>query len=105
MEKRTIAGVEVGVNEEGYLTDRSQWTSDIAVEIAKELELPELTEHHWKVINFLREDYEEKESVATLRRIRKTGGISTKDLYRLFPEGPIKKAAKVAGLPKPESCV
>lgn len=104
MQTKEIAGSQVELNEEGYLTDRSQWNREIAEAIAKE-EGIELTDEHWKVLDFIASDFEEKQVVPGMRRIKKVGGIQTKDLYRLFPDGPIKKAARIGGFPKPTSCV
>ena len=105
MPERDIAGIKVNVNEEGFLTDHSQWTREIAVEIAKEEGLADLTEGHWKVLDFLQSDYKEKGALPSIRRVKNAGGVPTKELYQLFPEGPLKKAARIAGLPKPASCV
>ncbi len=104
MPTKEIAGVSVDLNEEGYLTDRSQWNRDVAAALAAEEEI-ELTDEHWKVLDFIIADYEEKQAVPGMRRMNKVGGIPTKDLYRLFPNGPIKKAARISGFPKPASCV
>jgi tRNA 2-thiouridine synthesizing protein E len=57
------------------------------------------------VINFLRQDYKEKGTMPTIRRVKNAGGIPTKELYDLFPGGPLKKSSFVAGLPKPASCI
>jgi tRNA 2-thiouridine synthesizing protein E len=105
MAKKEIAGTTVDVNEEGYLTNPSQWTKEIAAVIAQEEGIKNLSEGHWKVIYFLREDYEKSGKMPTIRRVKKAGGIPTKDLYQLYPEGPLKKASRIAGLPKPESCI
>ncbi len=103
--EKTLAGQTVNVTEEGYLTDKSQWSKEIAAEIAKEVGIEELTNGHWEVIEFLQKDYDETGKIPTIRRVKKVGGISTKDLYDLFPEGPLMKASKIAGLSKPASCV
>ncbi|MBN2415336.1 TusE/DsrC/DsvC family sulfur relay protein [bacterium] len=105
MAAKVIAGTPVEVNEEGYLVDASQWNRDMATEIAREVDIQELTDDHWKVIDFLRRDAEEKGGSPTIRRLKKAGGIDTKLLYELFPGGPLKKATKIAGLPKPASCI
>ena len=105
MAQKEYAGVSVDVNEEGYLTDSSQWSKKIAEAIAKEEGIADLTDGHWNVIEFLRKDAEGKESSPTIRRLKKVGGIDTKLLYELFPGGPLKKATRIAGLPKPASCV
>jgi tRNA 2-thiouridine synthesizing protein E len=104
MATKEIAGKTVNVTEEGYLTDPAQWTREVAQAIAAEEGIT-LTDAHWKVIDFLKKDFAEAGVLASMRRINKTGGIATKDLYDLFPDGPLKKAARIAGLPKPTSCV
>jgi len=98
-------GHKVDVNPEGFLLDSSQWTPEIAEEIAKEVGLGPLTERHWKVITFCREDAAREGQSPGLRRIAKLSGVETKELYQLFPKGPGKLAARLAGLPKPTSCV
>lgn len=105
MSERIIVGFSVDVNEEGYLTNFSQWNKEIAIELAKEEGISELTEQHWKVIDFFQKDYKESEKIPTIRRLNKVAGIATNELYQLFPDGPLKKAAKVSGLKKPESCI
>jgi len=100
-----IAGVTVDVNEEGYMTDPGQWTRAIGEAIAAELEITPMTEAHWKVIDFLRKDYAEQGQMPSIRRVKNAGGIPTKELYVLFPDGPLKKASRIAGLPKPSSCI
>lgn len=104
MPSKEIAGTTIDVNEEGFLTDRSQWNKDVAAALASE-EGIELTDEHWKVIDFIESDFSEKQAIPGMRRMNKVGGIPTKDLYRLFPNGPIKKAARISGYPKPASCV
>lgn len=103
--EKVIAGYSVNVTEEGYLTDRKQWNKEIADAIAKDLGINELTTGHWQVIEFLQKDFEGTEKIPTIRRVNKVGNIPTKDLYALFPDGPLMKATKIAGLSKPVSCV
>ena len=105
MATRVIAGKTVQVNEDGFLTDPSEWTNEIAAEIAKEEGIAELTEAHWKVINFARESAINGGKSPTLRTITNGSGVSTKELFSLFPKGPAKKVAHIAGLGKPEGCV
>jgi dissimilatory sulfite reductase related protein len=106
MATRDIAGKTVQVNDEGYLTDPAEWTKEIAGEIAREEGLSDLTDAHWKVIGFCREAAKSLGGKSpTLRQITTGTGISTKDLFALFPKGPAKKVARVAGLGKPEGCV
>ena len=105
MSKKEITGVTVNVSEDGYLTDPTQWTKEIASAIAKEEGIDILTDSHWQVIGFLQKDFKANGKLPTMRRVKKAGGIPTKELYQLYPDGPLKKAAKIAGLPKPESCI
>ena len=105
MASKEIAGKTVEVNEEGFLVNPGEWTKEIAVELAKEEGIAELTEAHWKVINFSRESAGSTGASPTLRAITSGSGVSTKELFSLFPKGPAKKVAKIAGLGKPEGCV
>ena len=105
MTTQTIAGMNIDVNEEGFMTDPSQWNREIAAEIATEEGITELTEDHWKVIDFCRESATESGSAPTLRQITSGTGISTKELFALYPKGPAKKVARISGLGKPEGCV
>jgi tRNA 2-thiouridine synthesizing protein E len=104
MPQKTINGVTIDVNEEGYLTNHAQWNRDIAAALAAEEGIT-LTDEHWKVLDFIARDFTEKGVVPGMRRMNKVGNIATKDLYSLFPDGPIKKAARISGFPKPASCV
>lgn len=102
--KKTIAGTEVDVNEEGYLTDMTQWSEAMAAAIAAEEGIAELTESHWKVVRYLR-DQQAAGAALTIRSMGKSGVVTTKELYDLFPGGPLKKASKIAGIPKPVGCI
>lgn len=102
--KQTIAGTEVDVNEEGYLTDMSQWNEAIAAAIAVEENIGVLGEGHMKVIRYLREQ-QAKGAPLTIRSMGKSGVVTTKELYDLFPGGPLKKSSKIAGIPKPVGCI
>jgi TusE/DsrC/DsvC family sulfur relay protein len=104
MTTTTIDGHTVHVNEEGFMTDPSEWDEQLAKSLATQIGL-DLTDDHWKAIRFLREDYATQGETATLRRISTVGGIPTKTLFQLFPQKPAKKLAYVAGLPKPHGCV
>jgi len=95
----------VSLNEEGFMTNPDEWTEEIARVIAKKEGIEELTEAHWKIINHCRETRGENGSSPTLREITASVGISTKELFLLFPKGPAKKVAKISGLGKPEGCV
>ncbi len=105
MASREICGKTIHVNDEGFLTDPNEWDKDIAAELAKEEGIPALTDAPWKVIDFCRKDAASTGTAPTLRRITAQGGVSTKELFALFPKGPAKKVARISGLGKPEGCV
>ncbi|MEV4702840.1 TusE/DsrC/DsvC family sulfur relay protein [Actinoplanes sp. NPDC049316] len=100
----TIAGREIHVDEEGFLTVYDEWDPDLAKELATGIGI-DLTDAHRKAIDFLRQDYAAQGETATLRRVSTVGGIPTKELFALFPKKPAKKMAYIAGLPKPHGCV
>ena len=99
-----IAGREVNVDDEGFMTEYGEWTEQLGGQLAANIGI-EMTERHWDVIRFLRSDYADQNETATLRRVSTVGGIPTKELFDLFPKKPAKKMAYVAGLPKPAGCV
>lgn len=103
MSVKTLAGVQVNVTEEGYLEDMNQWNQEVAKEIAKELDI-ELTDKHFAVLNYLRDKTKEGEAL-TIRKVGNSGIVNIKELYQLFPKGPLKFSSKIAGIPKPTSCV
>ncbi|MFQ5527838.1 MAG: TusE/DsrC/DsvC family sulfur relay protein [Thermoanaerobaculia bacterium] len=105
MPATTYAGYEIEINDEGFLVNSDQWNREIAEAIAGEVGIGPLTEKHWEVIEFCREDAEEQGTPPGLRRISKLSGVNMKELYRLFPKGPGKLAARVSGLPKPQGCI
>ena len=105
MPTRTLAGTTVDVNEEGFFTEPTEWNEEIAVELAKEAGIDELTPDPWTVLEFMRSQYFEKGTGPTVRVLGKTSGVSVKELYLLFPKGPAKMAAKIAGIPKPRGCI
>jgi len=92
-------------NEDGFLTNPMDWTKELATEIAQEAGIAELTDEHWKVIDFSRSNAEDSGASPTLRQITKGADVPTKLLFKLFPKGPAKKVAKISGLGKPEGCV
>lgn len=103
METLTINNAAIKVNEEGYFTDPSQWNEDIAIEMAKQQNI-DLSEKHFEVLHFLRNKYAEDVPL-TIRKVGKSGIVDIKEFYKLFPGGPLKISSKIAGIPKPVSCV
>ena len=105
MATQVIAGQEVTVDDEGFMTDPSEWSEEIAGVLAKNIAIDTLTDEHWTVIKWLREDFEAEGETATLRRVSAVGGIPTKTLFQLFPKKPARKMSYVSGLPKPAGCI
>jgi len=101
--EKIIAGKTVAVNEEGYLVNFSQWDKTIGEELAKEADI-NLTPSHWNLIDYLQDEYK-KEVPLTIRKIGKSGVVDIKGFYQLFPTAPLKTASKIAGIPKPVSCI
>ncbi|HZE06684.1 MAG TPA: TusE/DsrC/DsvC family sulfur relay protein [Solirubrobacteraceae bacterium] len=90
---------------EGFFVHPEQWNETMADEIARESGIAELTDRHWQVINFMRTTYLQTGSAPSIRTLGKTSGVPIKELYQLFPKGPAKLAAKIAGIPKPRGCI
>jgi tRNA 2-thiouridine synthesizing protein E len=105
MATRELAGVTVDIDENGYMTDHKAWNKDIAAAFAKEQGIDELNDRHYIVIDFMRKEFEENGTGPSIRKLNKQSGVNTKELYELFPGGPAKKAALIAGIPKPQGCV
>ncbi len=103
MATKMIAGNSLDVDELGYMTNLNQWNRDVAVALAKEVGI-NLTDKHWAVIEYIQNEYK-KGIPLTIRKITKSGVVDTKEFYALFPEGPLKKASFIAGIPKPIGCV
>jgi dissimilatory sulfite reductase related protein len=102
MEKQ-IAGKTIAVNQEGYLVNFSEWNKQVGEELAQEAQI-KLTPRHWNVITYLQSEFK-KEVPLSIRKIGKSGVVDIKEFYSLFPSAPLKTAAKIAGIPKPASCI
>jgi tRNA 2-thiouridine synthesizing protein E len=89
---------------DGFMVDPNAWSPEVGEAIAESIGM-QLTDRHWIVINFARQEFEAKGEAPTLRRITKTTPVNTKELYQLFPGGPAKVAARVSGLGKPTGCI
>ncbi|MBS1249048.1 MAG: Sulfite reductase, dissimilatory-type subunit gamma [Chloroflexi bacterium] len=94
----------VEFDDEGFMVDASAWTEGIGQAIAEALEV-DLTDRHWLVINYARKEFEGNGEPPTLRRITTQTDVSMKEMYKLFPGGPAKIAANIAGLKKPTGCI
>jgi len=105
MPSKVYDGTEVAVDGEGFFADPGQWREEMAPQIAAECGIETLSEQHWQVIKFMRHEYTEKGTGPSVRALSKTSGVTIKELYQLFPKGPAKLAAKIAGIPKPRGCI
>jgi TusE/DsrC/DsvC family sulfur relay protein len=90
---------------EGFLAHVEDWTPELALALAVESGIPILTDRHWAVIDFMRKEFLMKGDAPTIRTLGKESGVSIKELYQLFPKGPAKLAARIAGIPKPHGCI
>ncbi|HAW19405.1 MAG TPA: sulfur relay protein DsrC [Flavobacteriales bacterium] len=101
--EKTISGSTVQLTEEGYLQDISQWSQSLGQEIAQEEEI-QMTDRHWEVISYI-QDQHKNDVELTIRKVGKSGVTDIKEFYALFPGGPLKKASRIAGIPKPVCCI
>lgn len=103
MEERIYAGICINCNEQGYLTDFNQWNREVGIDIAKEEQIT-MTDKHWEVIQYIQDQYRQDVAL-TIRKIGKSGVVSIKEFYQLFPKGPLKVSSRISGIPKPASCI
>jgi tRNA 2-thiouridine synthesizing protein E len=101
--EKSIAGTTIQVNEEGYMTQFSEWTKEIGEALAQENNIS-MSPRHWEVIEYIQSEYK-ADSPLSIRKIGKSGVVDIKEFYQLFPQGPLKTASKIAGIPKPASCL
>jgi dissimilatory sulfite reductase related protein len=105
MNVATVELADVARNDEGFFRDPSQWSNAMVPALAAQEGISYLTDRHWQVIRFMRSEYLEKGTGPTVRVLGKASGVSIKELYELFPKGPAKVAARIAGIPKPRGCI
>ena len=105
MPTETLASTEVELNDEGFFVHPEQWSEEMVPELARREGIDPLTEAHWHVVRFMRAEYASKGSGPTVRVLGRASGVPVKELYQLFPKGPAKLAAKIAGIPKPRGCI
>ena len=103
MAEKILAGYCINCNDQGYLTDQDQWRKEVGLEIAAE-EGIEMGDKHWEVVDYLRDQCKQGVDI-TIRKVGKSGVVTIKEFYQLFPKGPLKTASKIAGIPKPVSCI
>jgi TusE/DsrC/DsvC family sulfur relay protein len=97
--------VKIEVDEDGFIQEMDKWNEDVALALATTEGVDNMTENHWKIVNYLRDYYQKFGIAPMIRKLCKETGFSLKEIYELFPSGPAKGACKVAGLAKPTGCV
>lgn len=102
---RTINNQPIDFDAEGFMTNFKEWNLDLAKTLAAEEGIAALTDRHLLVVNFMRKEFEATGEGPSIRRLTKESGVPTKELYELFPNGPAKKAARIAGINKPHGCI
>lgn len=105
MAKKMLGGIEIEIDEDGFIQEPGKWSTAVAEDLAKDENAYPMGEDHWKVIDYLRDYYLKYEIAPPIRMLVKQTGIDLKSIYKLFPNGPARGACKVAGLPKPTGCV
>ena len=100
-----IAGKQVEIDEDGFLVNPQDWNEDVVKAFSALEDISELTEDHWKLIDYLRNYFKQFGIAPMIRKMCKDTGFTLKQIYDLFPSGPAKGACKLAGLPKPTGCV
>ncbi len=105
MASKEIAGRSIELDDEGFMMDHTAWDRDIAIELAREEGIDPLTDRHFEILDFFRKEFESNGTAPSIRKLNKLNVVPTKELYSLFPGGPAKKAARIAGLKKPQGCI
>lgn len=100
-----VGNLKIEVDEDGFIQETDKWNEEVAAALAKKEGIENLTEEHWKLINYLRDYYKQFGVAPMIRKVCKDTGFQLKKIYELFPSGPAKGACKVAGLAKPTGCV
>jgi TusE/DsrC/DsvC family sulfur relay protein len=101
----THGEITLDVDEDGFMQEPEAWSKDVAMALATTEGVDDLTEEHWKLVDYLRNYYVQFGVAPMIRKLCKETGFDLKKVYALFPSGPAKGACKVAGLPKPTGCV
>ena len=105
MPKVTLGGQEIEIDEDGFIQEPDKWSKEVAEDLAKTEGAYPMSEDHWKIINYLRDNYMKFGSAPPVRMLTKETKLDLKTVYKLFPNGPAKGACKIAGIPKPTGCV
>ena len=100
-----IAGKTIEFDKDGFMTDPSLWDEEVALAIAGDEGIADISEKHWRIVNFIRDYWKEHDLAPPVRLICKELEIGVREIYKLFTSGPARGACRIAGLPKPDGCV
>lgn len=100
-----IGDVNVEFDKDGFMLEPESWGDAVAAAIAREEGIEEMSEDHWKIVNFIRDYWKEHDLAPPVRLVCQQCGVSVRQIYKLFASGPARGACRVAGLPKPDGCV
>lgn len=96
---------EISLDQDGFMVEPLLWNDTVARAIASDEGIEDMTEDHWKVVNFIREYWKEHDLAPPVRLICTEVGVNVRAVYKLFTSGPARGACRIAGLPKPDGCV
>lgn len=105
MPRVILRGIEIELDEDGFMQEPDKWSRALAEELAKSENAYPMDENHWKIVDYIRAYYLKFGVAPPIRMVVKKTGIEMKQIYQLFPSGPARGACKVAGLPKPTGCI
>lgn len=105
MAKKLLGGIEIEVDENGFIQEPEKWSEAVAEDLARIENASPMDTDRWKLITFMRNYYLEYGTAPPIRMLIKKTGFDLQHIFQLFPSGPIKGVCKVAGLPKPDGCV
>jgi len=104
-------GKSIKVYASGNLANLEDWNEGLADVLAKKEDI-QLTDAHWKVLNFLRKFYFEygvtpmvKVLIRHMTEELGKEAANREHMYQLFPGGPAKQGSRIAGLPSPQGCI
>jgi dissimilatory sulfite reductase related protein len=100
-----IGDKKIEFDKDGFMREPGLWDEEVAKAIALEEGIEEMSEQHWKLVNYIREYWKDHDLAPAVRLICNDSGIGVRQIYKLFTSGPARGACRVAGLPKPDGCV
>jgi tRNA 2-thiouridine synthesizing protein E len=105
MATRSIQGRLIDLTDDGFFVEADQWVEEMIPDLARSEGIASLTEDQLRVIKFMRAAYVDKGAAPAVRALSKLAAVPIRELYAMFPNGPAKVAARIAGVPKPRGCI